>query len=111
PPLPRPWEHKPIEIDASAEFRNGHQYEDIIDYRKNLLRDGNRDRFVRCFISKLLTYANGEEPRNYAEIERILKTSSENEYRIIDTIAAVIDSPLFRETTASEKSHSLTQAR
>ena len=97
PPLPKPWENKPIPVDATSVFRNGTEYQDIIEYRKELLSDNNRDRFVRCFISKLLTYANGEEPHDRWEIEKILETSSENEYRIIDTIAAVIDSPLFRE--------------
>lgn len=57
----------------------------------------NRDRFVRCFITKLLIYANGAEPNDYSEVERILEKSAEHDYRIVDTIAAVVDSPLFRE--------------
>jgi hypothetical protein len=97
PPLPRPWENKPIPVDASATFRNGAEYHNIIEYRKHLLTDANQARFVRCFISKLLTYANGEEPEDYWEMEKLVEKSAENGYRIIDTIAAVIDSPLFRE--------------
>ena len=97
PLLPRPWENEPIPVNATSVFRNGTEYQDIIEYRKEMLSDNNRDRFVRCFISKLLTYANGEEPHDRWEIQKILDTSAENEYRIIDTIAAVIDSPLFRE--------------
>ena len=87
-----------LAIDASATFRNGMQYNDITEYRKLLLTDANRDRFVRCFITKLLTYANGHQPdaADFAEIETIAAVSAENEYRIVDTIAAVIDSPLFR---------------
>ena len=57
----------------------------------------NRDRFVRCFVVKLLTYANGVEPDEYSEVEKIVAKSAEHEYRIVDTIAAVIHSPLFRE--------------
>jgi hypothetical protein len=97
PPLPRPWENKPIPVDSTAKFRNGFEYQNIVEYREHLLSDANRDRFVRCFISKLLTYANGEEPEDYWELEKILSKSAENEFRIIDTIAAVVDSPLFRE--------------
>ncbi len=97
PPLPRPWENTPIPVDASAQFRNGTSYGDIVEYRAHMASDSNRDRFVRCFISKLLTYANGEEPKNYWEVEKILERSAENEYRIVDTLAAVVDSPLFRE--------------
>ena len=87
-----------IPIDASAEFPNGARYENITEYRKQLLTDVNRDRFVQCFIRKLLTCANGAEPEksDFAEIEAILARSAKHEYRIVETIAAVIDSPLFR---------------
>ncbi len=87
-----------IPIDASASFRNGKAYNDITEFRDQILTDANRDRFVRCFISKLLTYANGEEPgdSDYAEIDQILQKSAEHDYRMIETIAAVVDSPLFR---------------
>ena len=63
-----------------------------------MMTDTNRDRFVRCFISKLLTYANGAEPTatDFSAIDQILAKSAENEYRIVDTIAAVMNSPLFR---------------
>ena len=63
------------------------------------MTDANRDRFVRCFITKLLTYANGIEPAeaDFAAIDQILAKSARQGYRTIDTIAAVIDSPLFRE--------------
>ncbi len=85
-------------IDASAKFRNGFSYRNITDFRQQILTDTNRDRFVRCFITKLLTYANGVEPASsdFAEIDQILNASAEHDYRIIETIAAVIDSPLFR---------------
>ena len=97
PPLPRPWEDKPIPVDAAGRFPDGAKYRDITQYRKHLLTDKNRNRFVRCFIAKLVTYANGVEPDDDFELDRILAQSAENEYRIIDTIAAVVDSPLFRE--------------
>ncbi|MGI9471405.1 MAG: DUF1592 domain-containing protein, partial [Rubripirellula sp.] len=86
-----------IPIDASAEFRSGAAYNDIAEFRELMQAPVNRDRFVRCFITKLLTYANGQTPDDYTEIERILAKSAENDYRIIDTMAAVVDSRLFRE--------------
>ena len=63
--------------------------------------------FFEGFISSLkkpfkyrlrVTYANGEELKasDYAEIEAIVDISTDHDYRIIETIAAVIDSPLFR---------------
>ena len=97
PPVPKPWENKPIPIDASSQFRNGIAYDGIHEYRKQMQSKTNQERFVRCFISKLLTYANGEEPDDYWELDKLVTQSAEHEYRIVDTIAAVIDSPLFRE--------------
>ena len=88
-----------IPIDASSNIRNGTGYTNISESRKLVLSDANRDRFVRCFVSKLLTYANGIEPgvSDYGEIDKILQVSAEQDYRMIETIAAVIDSPLFRQ--------------
>ena len=86
-----------VAIDASARFRNGNEYRDIIEFRELMQASNARDRFVRCFITKLLTYANGVEPDDYTEVENILAKSGENDYRIVETIAAVIDSRLFRE--------------
>jgi len=97
PPVPRPWENEPIPVDSAAQFPDGSEYQDIVDYRRLLANDENRDRFVRCFITKLLTYANGAEPENDAELDKILARSAENDYRIVDTIAAVVHSPPFRE--------------
>jgi hypothetical protein len=98
PAMPRPWENEPIPVDASETFRNGDSYSNIRDYRELMNSPTNQRRFVRCFITKLLTYANGVEPESYWEIEKLLERSAEHDYRIVDTIAAVIDSPLFRET-------------
>lgn len=97
PTLPRPWESKPIPVDASATLPDGIEYRDIIEFRRHLLRPENLERFVRCFITKLLIYANGVEPENEAEIQSILSQSAQSEHRIVDTIAAVADSALFRE--------------
>lgn len=86
-----------IPVDSSATFLDGTKYHDIVGFRKLMQTPVNRDRFVRCFVTKLLTYANGEEPDNYAEIQKIVRKSAEHDYRFVETLAAVIDSPLFRE--------------
>ena len=85
-----------IPVDASSKFRNGTEYHDIVEFRQQLQSATNRDRFVRCFVKKLLAYANGVEPDNYTEVENIVKHSAKHDYRIVETIAAVIHSPLFR---------------
>ena len=86
-----------IPIDASATFLSGAQYKDITQFRELMKNDASRNRFVRCFVTKLLTYANGIEPENFSEVEAIVDVSADHDYRIVETIAAVIDSPLFRE--------------
>ncbi|MFL2943455.1 MAG: DUF1588 domain-containing protein [Limisphaerales bacterium] len=90
-----------LPIDASETFRNGNTYHDITGYRAALLTPANRDRFVRCFITKALTYANGTEPAkaHYAEIENIITHSARHNHQILDTLAALIHSPLFREAS------------
>ncbi len=87
-----------IPIDASATFLSGAEYKDIREFRELMNSDASRQRFVRCFITKMLTYANGIEPKSFSEVEAIVNRSAEHDYRIVETIAAVIDSPLFRES-------------
>lgn len=83
-------------VDSSAKFRNGTSYENIVEFRQLMKSDANRDRFIRCFIKKLLHYANGEEPKDFAGVEAIVEVSAKHDYRILETIAATIDSSLFR---------------
>ena len=97
PPAHRPWELPPIPVDASATFPSGAKYRNISDYREHLLSLENRERFVRCFIEKLLMYANGAEAGASATLDRIFERSAKSGHRIVDTIAAVVDSSLFRD--------------
>ena len=97
PPLPKPWQNDPIPVDASASFLSGAEYRDITGFRELMKTEANRERFVRCFIEKLLTYANGVPPDDYSAVSQIVSKSAEHDYRIVETIAAVVDSPLFRE--------------
>lgn len=86
-----------IPVDASATFLSGAEYKDITEFRELMKNDVSQKRIVKCFVTKLLTFANGVEPDNYSAIDAIVKKSAEHDYRIVETIAAVIDSPLFRE--------------
>ena len=87
-----------IPVDASASFLSGAEYKDITEFRQLMKNEVSQKRIVKCFVTKLLTFANGVEPDNYSAIEAIVAKSSEHDYRLIETIAAVMDSPLFRET-------------
>ncbi len=87
-----------IPVDASASFLSGAEYKDITDFRQLMKNDVSQKRMVKCFVTKLLTFANGVEPDNYTAIDAIVNKSAEHDYRIVETIAAVVDSPLYRET-------------
>lgn len=91
-----------IPIDASSTFVSGAQYKDITEFRELMQSDSSRDRFIRCFVTKVLTYANGIEPENFSEVESIAKQSASHDYNTIETLAAIINSPLFRERKPSE---------
>ena len=86
-----------IPVDASATFRSGQDYKDIVEFRELMKSDSVSEQFVRCFVTKLLVYANGVEPSDYTQVEAIVRKSAQHGYRIVETIAAVVDSPLFRE--------------
>ena len=97
PPVAKPWQNQPVPVDSAARLPDGGEYRDIVGYRRLLASEENQERFVRCLIAKLLTYANGYEPEDDRELDAILARSAKRDYRIVDTIAAVIHSPLFRE--------------
>lgn len=87
-----------IPVDASASFLSGAEYKDITEFRELMKNEVSQKRIVKCFVTKLLTFANGIEPDNYSEIDAIVQKSAEHDYRIVETVAAVMDSPLFRES-------------
>ncbi|HBE68950.1 MAG TPA: hypothetical protein DDW52_12450, partial [Planctomycetaceae bacterium] len=87
-----------IPVDASASFLSGAEYKDITEFRQLMKNDVSQKRIVRCFVTKLLTFANGIEPNNYSAIDAIVNKSAQYDYRIVETVAAVMDGPLFRET-------------
>lgn len=95
-PVERPWESAPIPVDTTSRFPGGPTYRDIVEYRAYFSTPEIGRRFVRCFVEKLLVYANGAQPREFAEVDRILDRAAQRDYRMIDTLAAVVDSPLFR---------------
>jgi len=89
--------HDGPKIDASSTFADGTAYRDISGFRNFISTPENQERFARCFITKLLMYANGEVPSDHLEIDAILERAKDHDFRITATIAAVIDSRLFRE--------------
>ena len=83
-------------INASSKLLDGQSYQDIRDFKKIL---ASKDRkIVSCFIKKLITYINGQAPGHelQPEIDRLVKVSKAQNYRIVDTILAVFLSKAVR---------------
>ena len=81
-------------VDASSTLSNGDKYENIHSFKDLLL---SRDKeIVRCFIEKFITYMNGVKPDVHmnADIDLILEKSKESNYRIVDTIIHIFQSPV-----------------
>ncbi|MCM8540464.1 MAG: DUF1592 domain-containing protein [Lentisphaeraceae bacterium] len=81
-------------VDASSTLSNGDSYKNIHSFKKILLeRD---EEIVRCFVEKFITYMNGAKPDVHmnAEIEKIVEKSKSSNYKIVDTIVHIFQSPV-----------------
>ena len=87
---------RPFPIDASAKFSNDSSYQGIISFKKYLEREENKRKITRNFIIKFLTYTNGEVPtsRGRALIDRAVLASRRYNYKVLNTILILIQSPL-----------------
>jgi hypothetical protein len=83
-------------VDASSQLANGRKYEGIHDF-KEIMESQDR-KIVACFIRKLITYINGQEPgyEMDAEVDRLVALSRQQNYKIINTMIAVFQSPYIR---------------
>ena len=83
-------------VDASGEMRGGFQFEDILGFKKILLRD---ERLIaRNMANQLITYATGTPVRfsDREVLEEILNKSKESDYGLRSLIHEIVQSPLFR---------------
>jgi mono/diheme cytochrome c family protein len=83
-------------IDASGELKSGRAFSDLSGYKAALLAE--KERFIRAFTEKLLTYALGR-PVGYvdhATLEQITSSAAKSGDRIQDLIQAVVSSEPFQ---------------
>jgi mono/diheme cytochrome c family protein len=83
-------------VDASGEFADGRKFADVVEFKKLLVAD--LDAFGAAFVEKLAIYAlrrpmTIDDRPHLAKIAAQAKTA---DYRLVDTIEALVISELFR---------------
>lgn len=82
-------------IDPSGALKSGREFSDLAGYKAALLAE--KEKFVRAFSEKLLTYALGR-PVGYVDnttLEQITTTTGKSDHRLQDLIQAVVSSEPF----------------
>ena len=83
-------------VDASGNFENGEKFAGFTEFQSHLARQP--EDLTRALAKKLLTFATGRELgfSDRAEVERIVKESGRNGYRVRDLIHLVVASKIFQ---------------
>ncbi|MBN00776.1 MAG: hypothetical protein CMJ77_16795 [Planctomycetaceae bacterium] len=86
-----------FEIDPSGKLPGDRVFRSPAELRV-LLKDVQRDQFVRCIAEKMLTYAVGRGLESYdrCAVDEIVKAMESNEYRFSALVMAVVNSEPFR---------------
>ena len=83
-------------VDASGELASGRTFDDFREFRSHLA--DRPDVIAKAFLVKFLTFATGRELgfSDRPEINRIVKSLANQQYRTRDLIHAAIQSDIFR---------------
>ncbi|NNJ24974.1 DUF1592 domain-containing protein [Alienimonas chondri] len=90
-----------LPVDPSGAFPGGGELSGVADLERELL--ARPDLFVTTLTEKLLTYALGRglDHRDAPAVRGIVRRAAEDDYRFASLIAAIVDSPPFRQRTAA----------
>jgi len=85
------------EIDPSGKLPGDQVFRSPAELRV-LLKNEQRDQFVRCIAEKMLTYAVGRGLESYdrCAVDEVVKAMESNEYRFSALVMAVVKSEPFR---------------
>jgi hypothetical protein len=83
-------------LDVSGTLPSGRAFSNLAEYKQALLAE--KDRFVRGFTKKMLTYALGRSvgATDRQTIEGIVKTVERDNYRMQSLVQAIVASEAFR---------------
>jgi hypothetical protein len=90
----------PFDIDAKGTLPDGSSFNGPTELRVILMK--RKDQFVRCLAEKLLTYSigRGMEPYDDPAIDKIVKATTEGQYKFSKLVIAIIESDPFRKNRA-----------
>ena len=82
-------------VDASGTLSNGKKFNSFIEFREHMLED--KELIAKTMTKKLLTFATGREMgfSDREEIERIVKATAKNDYRLRDIMEQILNSKIF----------------
>ncbi|WP_237607512.1 DUF1592 domain-containing protein [Roseimaritima sediminicola] len=85
------------EIDPTGTLPSGESYTDFTSF-KEVLKDSRADRFTRCLVEKMLTYATGRhmEPTDRFEIDEICENVRAEDGGLRTMVVEVLTSEIFR---------------
>ncbi|MBA62876.1 MAG: hypothetical protein CMJ76_10980 [Planctomycetaceae bacterium] len=84
-------------VDASGVTAEGVAFRNVIEYKRNLL--SSADQVARNVVSQLIVFSTGAEIdfADRTEVERILRQTKNDQYRMKTLIHQVVQSRLFKE--------------
>jgi hypothetical protein len=87
-------------IDPSGVLPGGHKISGPEDLKKALLE--KKDGFVRCLVTKMLTYSIGRgiEPYDQCTVDDICASVKQNNYRFSSLLAGIVKSDAFQKRRA-----------
>lgn len=83
-------------IDASGKLPDGREFQNLGELQKHLLDD--EEKFLRCFVTKLATYALGRgiEFSDRELIEQLVSDLKKSDYKLQPLIVKLVESEAFR---------------
>lgn len=84
-----------LAVDASGEFADGRRFDSFIEFRNHLVKD--KEIVAKAITKKLLTFATGRDMgfSDREEIEKLVKRTAKNDYRLRDIVNEIINSKIF----------------
>ena len=87
--------YEELPVDATGQFADGRKFATFNEFRNHLVED--KEQIAKTITKKLLTFATGRDMgfSDRIEIERIVKATAKNDYRLGDIFIEVINSKIF----------------
>lgn len=87
--------YEELTVDASGQFSDGRKFTTFNEFRNELVKD--KEQIAKAITKKLLTFATGRDMgfSDRDEIERIVKATAKNDYKLGDIFTEIVNSKIF----------------